>query len=268
MADDDKFLLPLRSLRDYTGPEAFDASKYKTIRREDDEDEVEEEGSKKKAETLQSALQMLSDGMAVEEPPVEQVKTALEVGFSAKDVRGKKKRMCAWERFITETEEQILSYLFLFFDEASFSGLSLGSKVLYVKLKHMKFTINTTTKGFGILSSNIRRGVGPGFVLDCAVACGGDGRVKMDTCCTINGANSIASFFTQAYPMKVTVSHLQVTLDASVNEIGMRSLMTSLHNPHAGNLLCLNLEGSGLQTLGLTLLGEAIAGKTSPHWRY
>ena len=56
MADDDKFLLPLRSLRDYTGPQAFDASKYKTIKRDDDEEE-EEEDSKQKVETSQSTLQ-------------------------------------------------------------------------------------------------------------------------------------------------------------------------------------------------------------------
>lgn len=263
MADDDKFLLPLRSLRDYTGPQAFDASKYKTIKRDDDEEE-EEEDSKQKVETSQSTLQKLSADMAAEELSVEQVTNALEVDFSSKDKRGKKKRMCAWERFLTETDEQSLSYLFLFFDETSFSGLSLGSKVLYVKLKHMKFTLSMTTKGFGVFSSNVRRGVGHGFVQDCAVACGGDGRVQMDTSCNINGANSIASFFTQAYPMKVAISHLQVALDSSVNEIGMRSLMASLHSAHAANLLCLNLEGSGLQVLGLSLLGDAVIAKRLP----
>ena len=260
--DDDKFLLPLRSLRDYTGAPSFDASKYKTVTREDDSDE---ENSPKKGETAQSVLDGLSSGMAVDEESDPKVENALDVDFSSKDKRGKKKRMCSWERFIVETEEKSISYLFLFFDEASFSGISLGSKVLYVKLKHMKFTISMTAKGFGVFSSNVRRGVGHGFVQDCTVACGGDGRVKMDTTCNINNTNSIASFFKQAYPMKVEISHLQVALDSSVNEIGMRSFMSSLHTKHAGNLRVLSLEGSGVQVLGLTLLGDAIVARKVPN---
>ena len=261
--DLDKFLLPLRSLRDYTGQQDFDASKYKTVKRDDDEGDEEED--KGKQETSQSTLQNLATGMAVEEPSAEVVENALDVDFSSAEMRGKGKRLCSLERFLTEgADEKSLSHLFLFFDEASFSGLSVASKVLYVKLKHMKFTLSMTAKGFGIFSSNVRRGVGHGFVQDCAVACGGDGRVRMDTSCSINGANSIASFFTQAYPMKVAISHLQISLDASVNEIGMRSLMASLHSAHAGNLQCLNLEGSGVQTLGLTLLGDAMMAKKLP----
>lgn len=262
-----RLLLPLRALRDFdpenAGAAAALVNKYKTYNPKDDEDEEESLVKDDTAKATLGALGALA-GDGGEGADDAKVTNAVNVDFSAKDARGKKKRMCAWERFICDGDEECIMHFLTMLDSKAFAGLSLGSKPLYVKLKHMKFTISMTAKGFGVLSSNVRRGVGHGFVEKCDVACGGDGRVVMNTTCNINTTNSISAFFTHAYPIKCQLSNLRMTMDASVNEITMRGMLASLHKPHSQNLKVLSLEGSGVQTLGLGLLGDAMIAKKLP----
>lgn len=266
--ESERLLLPLRSLRDYNPQDSNAAAalvnKYKTHNPKDDEDEDDKSLVKDDtAKATLGALGALGEGGA-EGGDGAKVTNAVNVDFTAKDTRGKKKRLCSWERFICDGDEECLMYFLTFLDGKAFAGLSLGSKSLYVKVKHMKFTISMTAKGFGVLSSNVRRGVGHGFVEKCDVACGGDGRVIMNTSCNINAVNSITAFFMHAYPMKCQLSHLKMAMDVTVNEIGMRGFLAALHKPHAQNLRVLSLEGSGIQTLGLSLLGDAMIAKKLP----
>jgi hypothetical protein len=262
----EKLMLPLRALRDYDpdGDGMDLVNKYKNKNPKDDEDD--EDKSLVNETTAKSTINALAAmggaGDGVEAAPVT---NAVNVDFDSKDLRGKKKRLCSWERFFSEGDEDCTTYVLSFLDGQAFAGLSLGSKVIYVKLKHKNFLISMTAKGFGVFSSNVRRGVGHGFVEGCSVACGGDGRVSMNTSCNVNAVNSITAFYTQAYPIKVKLSHLKLAMDSSVNEIALRSFVASLYKPHSQNLTNLSLEGSMVQTLGMSLLGDAMIAKKLPY---
>lgn len=246
---DDYLLMPLRGLRDHGKPkdDSFleDAPKVEKSREQLEKERVEAaeaEAERARAEAMQS---MGAEKEVLEAPSA----SGIDVDFSTKEKRGAVVvKLCRIERFVRDSDVEIITHLFNYVDGPTLGALTTSSKNLYMRVKSTQFLLQMTLKGLSKLSSNIRRGVGYGMVQNCRLSVG-----IADERCGLNTVNGIAAFFTSAYPAKCTLERLTIQADESANDVSIHAFVHALNNKHSNNIVHLSFEGTGLQTRGVSL---------------
>jgi hypothetical protein len=236
---DNYLLLPLRRLKDYGK-----------------EPEIDMEKQRAKQKKLKPSKKEYVPGMPQVEgvdgdAPASEKMSSIEIEFSTSQQRGLQKALSKWEHMIVNADEKLIIAFFDMHGSKLLGLISTCSKSLYMKLKESTFPLHLNIKQFGLLSTNIVNGVGHGIVTNSIVMAGFN-----EEECDIDTVARLASFWNKAYPKRCTVKQLALKMDISVNEISLRTLMSSLQKPHSESLMHVSFEGSGMQLLGMKLLGD------------
>lgn len=237
---DNYLLLPLRHLKDYGKEPEIDLEKQRAKQKK-----LKTTGNEEYVPGIPQVGGLDGDGDDGEKV------SSIEIEFSTSEQRGMQKALSKWEHMIVNADDKLIIAFFDMHGSKLLGLISTCSKSLYMKLKQSTFPLHLNIKQFGLLSKNVVNGVGHGIVTNSNVIAGFN-----EEECDIDTMSRLASFWNKAYPKRCIMKELSLKMDISVNEISLRSFMTSLHKPHSDSLVHLSLEGSGIQLLGMKLLGD------------